>query len=137
MTHPLQIFPISSDEIERVVQVFYGRVRTHPELGPIFAAHIEDSAWAAHEKKIARFWRNAILKEQSYSGNPMQAHLLAGNVKPAHFAVWLGLFDAVLQAELPDETAPAFSALAHRIGRGLKIGLQSCQQIDGAPPKLF
>jgi hypothetical protein len=44
------------------------------------------------------------------------------------FEVWLGLFDSVLTRELPAETAAQWSALAHRIGRGLMFGLQ------GRPP---
>jgi hemoglobin len=39
------------------------------------------------------------------------------------FEIWLGLFDSVLRRELPAETAAAWSALAHRIGAGLRYGL--------------
>jgi len=136
MTHPFQLFDITADEIDRVVAVFYARIRQHPELGPVFCAHIQGEAWRPHEAKIAAFWRNAILKERSYSGNPMQVHMLAGNVKPAHFATWLALFDEVLAAELPETTARSFSALAHRIGRGLKLGLEQVQLPKDQPPIL-
>jgi hemoglobin len=61
-------FPISADQIDAVVAEFYAVIRTHPGLGPVFAAHVRD--WPAHEAKIARFWRNAILFERSYDGNP-------------------------------------------------------------------
>jgi hemoglobin len=116
-------FPITAPEIDRVVARFYAAVRAHPGIGPIFATHVTD--WAPHEAKIARFWRNAILFERGYDGNPMQVHLRAGNVKAAHFGPWLALFDQVLAAELPTETAQAWSALAHRIGRGLRFGLET------------
>ncbi|WP_108814671.1 group III truncated hemoglobin [Loktanella sp. Alg231-35] len=125
-------FPITATEIDRVVAAFYALVREHPGLGPVFATHIAD--WAAHEAKIARFWRNAILFERGYDGNPMQIHLAAGNVRPPQFAIWLDLFDHVLQVELPQETADAWSALAHRIGRGLRFGLEN-NNTDG-PPQL-
>lgn len=49
------------------------------------------------------------------------------------FEVWLGLFDSVLKLELPPDTAAQWSALAHRIGRGLMFGLQGA---EGAPPLL-
>lgn len=52
-------FPITPQEIEAVVADFYAQVRLHPVLGPVFARHVTD--WPAHEAKIARFWRNAIL----------------------------------------------------------------------------
>lgn len=120
MTLPPRI-PVSEPQIDRVVSRFYGSVRAHPTLGPIFAAHVAD--WSAHEEKIGRFWRNALLLQRCYDGNPMQAHMAAGNVKPLHFPIWLSLFDAVLEQELPKPLAQAWSALAHRIGRGLSFGL--------------
>lgn len=124
-------FPITAAEIDAVVEEFYAVVRTHPGLGPVFAAHVTD--WPAHEAKIARFWRNAILLERSYDGNPMQAHRAAGNVKGPMFEVWLGLFDSVLRRTLPAQTAAAWSELAHRIGRGLRMGLAD----EAGPPSLF
>jgi hemoglobin len=71
------------------------------------------------------FWRNAILMERTYSGNPMQAHLNAGNVRSEDFDDWLAEFDAVLTEVLPKVPAQAWSALAHRIGQGLRFGLDA------------
>jgi hemoglobin len=129
---PLARFDITAAEIEAVVAEFYAIVRTHPGLGPVFASHVTD--WPAHEAKIASFWRNAILFERGYDGNPMAVHKAAGNVRPGMFDAWLGLFDSVLRRELNPDQAQAWSALAHRIGRGLRYGLvESAQTADGAP----
>ena len=127
-------FPVTPDQIDAVVAEFYAVIRTHPGLGPVFAAHVTD--WPAHEAKIARFWRNAILLERSYDGNPMEVHRKAGDVRAAHFDVWLGLFDSVLRRNLPAETAGAWSALAHRIGRGLRMGVEDARAASGAVPRL-
>lgn len=127
-------FPITPAEIDRVVADFYAAIRTHPGLGPVFAAHVTD--WPAHEEKIARFWRNAILLERVYDGNPMQAHRDAGNVMPGMFSVWLALFDSVLKRNLAPETAAAWSALAHRIGQGLRYGVTESATFDDGVPKL-
>ena len=127
-------FPITAEQIELVMTRFYAGVRKHPTLGPIFANHITD--WPVHEAKIAGFWRNAILMERSYDGNPMQAHMRAGDVRADHFDGWLELFDEVLQTTLPAEPAAAWSALAHRIGRGLRMGVQDVAQPTDAVPKL-
>ena len=124
-------FDITEDQIARVVATFYACIREHPGLGPVFAAHVQD--WPAHEAKITRFWRNAILHERGYDGNPLVVHRAAGNVRLGMFDVWLGLFDRVLRLELPPETAAAWSVLAHRIGRGLMFGMQGA---EGAPPSL-
>lgn len=112
---------LTAAQIDTVVAKFYAAVRHDPDLSAVFNNHIHD--WPEHEIKIASFWRNAILRERSYSGNPMQAHQEAGDVKPAHFPIWLGLFDEVLHAELPPELANGWSRLAHRIGQGLSYGL--------------
>ncbi|GAB4386017.1 group III truncated hemoglobin [Albidovulum sp.] len=127
-------FEISHEEIERVVRRFYAAVREHPVLGPVFAAHVRD--WPAHEARIAAFWRNAILSERGYDGNPLEVHRRAGNVRPGMFAPWLALFDDTLARELRPETAAAWSALAHRIGRALRYGVVEEQRLPGGIPKL-
>ncbi len=127
-------FAITPEEIDRVVADFYAAIRVHPGLGPVFAAHVTD--WPAHEAKIAGFWRNAILYERSYDGNPLQVHRDAGNVRPGMFDVWLALFDSVLRRDLPPEAAEAWSALAHRIGRSLRYGVAEEATLPGGAPKL-
>ncbi|WBU55958.1 group III truncated hemoglobin [Paracoccus sediminicola] len=127
-------FEISADQIDRVVQIFYKAVRAEPVLGPVFANHVTD--WPAHEEKIARFWRNAILHERSYEGSPQRVHVQAGNVRPEHFARWLALFDETLRRTLTEPQAAAWSALAHRIGAGLRMGVQTARQPKDGPPAL-
>ncbi|MEP3299014.1 MAG: group III truncated hemoglobin [Pseudoruegeria sp.] len=131
-------FPITAAQIDDVVAEFYRRIRVHSELGPVFLGHVgaDYAAWQAHESKIAAFWRNAILMERSYNGNPMRTHMDAGNVMAAHFTPWLALFDVVLAEQLPAETAESFSALAHRIGRGLRMGVEDLHKPAGAVPML-
>jgi hemoglobin len=121
---------LTAAQIDVVVAAFYAEVRHDPTLGPIFAAKVSD--WPSHEIKIAAFWRNAILHERSYSGNPMRKHMQAGTVKDGHFPIWLALFDGVLAAQLPLDVAAGWSALAHRIGAGLRFGL-TLDSKDGVP----
>ncbi|MFT4014743.1 MAG: group III truncated hemoglobin [Paracoccus sp. (in: a-proteobacteria)] len=127
-------FDITPQQIDRVVAVFYAAIRRHEVLGPIFAAHVAD--WPAHEARIAAFWRNAILHERGYEGSPMRAHLRAGNVRAAHFPDWLMLFDETLRRTLSPEAARGWSALAHRIGAGLRMGVENMTPIPGMPPVL-
>ncbi len=129
-------FTVTPAQIAVVVDEFYAAIQQHPGLGPVFAAHVTD--WATHKAKIAGFWRNAILMERGYDGNPMAAHKAAGNVRPGMFVPWLALFDSVLRRNLPPELAMAWSNLAHRIGRGLVYGLMGLNE-DGTlagPPSL-
>ena len=127
-------FQITRPQIAAVVAEFYALIRAHPGLGPVFAAHVTD--WPAHEEKILRFWANAILFERAYDGNPQQVHVQAGNVRAAHFDVGLALFDGVLHRQLPPDTAAAWSALAHRIGRGLRMGITDRETGPAGIPRL-
>ncbi|WP_039017182.1 group III truncated hemoglobin [Halocynthiibacter namhaensis] len=138
MSNPLQRFPITPDEITRVMTRFYARIRLHPVLGPVFNGILGDdrAVWGEHEDKIAGFWRNALLREQSYSGNPMQVHLATPQILDEHFPLWLDLFEEVLTAELPPETAAAWGALAHRIARGFRMRMSEDRAPKDAPPQL-
>ncbi|MEH6522200.1 group III truncated hemoglobin [Sulfitobacter sp.] len=122
---------VSPEQINVVVAAFYTRVRSNPSLGPVFAQHVHD--WPTHEEKIAGFWRNALLYERSYDGNPMQKHQQAGDVHARHFPIWLEIFDEVLSEHLPQLLAHQWSALAHRIGRGLSFGLRPEVDAGGVP----
>ena len=133
---PARFTPLlSAPEIDMIVSQFYARVRQHPELGPVFASHVTD--WTAHEAKIASFWRNVLMRERGYSGNPMQKHLDAGNVHAEHFVTWLDLFDEVLNSALDETKAQHWSMLAHRIGQSLRFGLEYASvQPRQDPPSL-
>lgn len=123
---------VTRTQIEKVVAVFYARVRDDAVLGPIFATHVKN--WPEHEEKITRFWASAILFEGSYDGNPMQAHLRASNVHGTHFKNWLALFDEVLQAEVATPYRDQWSMLVHRIARGLSFGLIEAERPRDAVP---
>lgn len=128
-------FDVSPADIDRVVARFYAEVRRDTVLGPVFAAHVAD--WPEHESKIAAFWRNAILRENCYSGNPMRVHVSRPDVKAEHFPIWLNLFHETLKAELPGVQASQWGALADRIGEGFRTGIVAMRQPKDAPPKLF
>jgi hemoglobin len=135
---PLARIDISPAQIHAVTARFYARLRQDPTLGPVFHAAIgrEEARWEAHVAKISRFWRNALLREPVYDGNPMQVHAANGAVRPEHFALWLAHFDATLAEVLPPELAAPWSRLAHRIGRGLSLGLEAARQRRGDAPSL-
>lgn len=126
-------FFVTPEQIDAQVAAFYAAVRADAVLGPVFAGHVDD--WPAHEAKIGRFWRNAILREGVYDGSPMMAHRQAGDVRADHFPLWLDLFDRVLASHLPGEAAAAWSAMAHRIGRALSMGVADARRPSGAVPQ--
>lgn len=125
---------ITAGQIDQVVTVFYAAIRRHEVLGPVFARHVKN--WPEHEEKISNFWKKAILHQPLYDGNPMRVHMAAGDVRADHFPLWLALFDETLRRTLPPEPARAWSALAHRIGRGLRMGVEDLRQPVDGPPRL-
>ncbi|MEZ5768797.1 MAG: group III truncated hemoglobin [Paracoccaceae bacterium] len=138
--NPLQKFEIAPEDIDRLVAVFYERIRAHPMLGPVFARAIaaEDGPeWRAHEARIAAFWRNAIGIDKSYDGSPMQVHVANPEVMPGMFSAWLELFEATARELLTPTQADSIMALANRIGDSLRYGVTQRGQVRGAPPKLF
>lgn len=132
-------FFLTGDEVDRMMTAFYAAIRRHEVLGPVFRAHIGESAeaWAAHEEKIGRFWKNAILREGGYSGSPMQVHRAAPDILPEHFALWLDLFDETGKRILRPEAAAAWSAIAHRIGRAFRMGVEEARRPQTEAPRLF
>lgn len=127
--------PVTRGQIERVVKHFYAAVRTDDVLGPLFNGILskDPEIWRTHEAKIANFWANAILHERSYDGNPMLVHSGISALDPTMFTNWLGLFDKTLSDQLPADLALQWSTLAHRIGRGLRFGVESAHHSIGPP----
>ena len=129
---------VTRQDIERVVAAFYTKARVHPILGPVFMQTIGDQAshWVPHEVKIVDFWANAILSERSYSDNPMLVHSGISAIKPDMFDQWLGLFQETLNDCLTEQVANQWNALARRIGRGLRMGVEQSQMRTDQPPDL-
>lgn len=126
---------ITSADISTLVMAFYAQVRCDPRLGPIFEHHVgrEDADWTPHLSKIESFWRNVMLRDRSYQGNPMQAHMRIPEIRGEDFAIWLDLFEITAFRVLPTAKAMAFSELARRIGRSLSMGLDVARSRENPP----
>lgn len=79
------------DDIQVLVDSFYGRVRTDALLAPVFA-HVD---WPHHLPVMYNFWSSMLLGDRSYAGNPFQKHIGLA-IDHAHFAQWLVLFKATV-----------------------------------------
>ena len=89
---------ITQEKIQKLMDVFYARIRVHKELGEIFnrAIGTSDEQWEAHKKKIGNFWMGMLLGEGDYQGNPMKAHIELPPFPRELFSAWLGLFEECL-----------------------------------------
>lgn len=128
---------ITSAQIDRLVAVFYARIRTHDVLGPVFMRAVgdDDENWRHHEARIASFWRNASGMDRSFSGNPMRKHLANPEIVPEQFPLWLGLFRQTAEDVLPPAQASEIADLADRIGRSLSMGLVQFRNPESGPPR--
>ncbi|MEP4193426.1 MAG: group III truncated hemoglobin [Sneathiella sp.] len=82
---------LSPDALSDIVDEFYGRVRAHPVLAPIFEEKI-GARWESHLETMKAFWLSVALNAGTYAGKPVMVHKALGRVTPAHFDIWLGLF---------------------------------------------
>lgn len=106
-----------------VVEAFYARVRSHPQLGPVFDAKLA-GRWPEHMETMKSFWSAIAFKSGAYGGKPVQAHLGVANMTPELFSQWLALFSATLEDVVPTAEAKAwFLATAERIARSLTLSL--------------
>ncbi|HYF08811.1 MAG TPA: group III truncated hemoglobin, partial [Acetobacteraceae bacterium] len=108
-----------------LVDSFYGRLRAHPTLGPVFHHAIGEgeAEWAAHLARLKRFWSAIMFRNGSYQGDPFSAHLRLPDLRPEMFSDWLALFDATAAELFEPSLAAAFSERAHRIARSLRMGI--------------
>jgi hemoglobin len=116
---------VSEADIARLVEAFYGRIRAHPALGPVFRAALGEgeAEWEPHLAKLRRFWSAIMLRSGAYHGDPYSAHLRLEGLTPSMFAEWLALFDETCTELFAPDLAAAFGERAHRIARSLKLGV--------------
>ncbi|MDX1291319.1 MAG: group III truncated hemoglobin [Hyphomonas sp.] len=115
--------------VSDLVDNFYTRVRAHPLLGPVFDAEIQDD-WGPHLAKMKDFWSSVAMNTGRYSGKPFPAHMKLTGITPAHFNIWLALFQLTLE-DLSDnpETVDYFMERANRIARSFQLGMFELQNL--------
>lgn len=136
MTHPKApgtAVGITEPMIRNLVETFYGKVRDDAELGPIFAARVED--WGAHFDKLSDFWSSIALMSGRDKGRPMPVHAAIPEISDEHFARWLQLFGETALTVCPPQAAHLFMDRAMRIAESLKAGI-AVQRHASAGPSL-
>jgi hemoglobin len=114
---------ITEDSIAVLIDTFYGKVRRHPALGPIFEAAIAEQEWPEHLATMRRFWSSVMLASGRYSGNPVSVHRAVAGLERPLFADWLALFTATASELFDPVPAAEFSAKAHRIAASLQLAV--------------
>ena len=113
---------LTEDDLKRVVDAFYTRVRDDALLGPIFNDAIHD--WPVHLANLQAFWSSVMLTSGRYKGQPMVAHARHESViTPEAFARWLELWRATTGELVAPEAAAALQEKAARIAESIALGL--------------
>ncbi len=107
--------------ISTLVETFYARIRDDAMLAPIFAAKVKD--WPHHLARMKDFWASIALESGRYSGNPMLKHMAVPDLGPAHFTLWLTLWEATLDDVAQPRAAALFRDRAARIATSLQTGI--------------
>lgn len=96
------------EEIETLVNAFYGKVQSDPLLGFIFN-DVAKVDWLAHLPRMYAFWETVLFRKGGYTGNPLAAHAKLVTETPMgreQFDRWLLLFketvDDLFQGEKAD-----------------------------------
>lgn len=91
------------EDVKKVVDAFYDRIRTDELLGKIFNEVIQDQ-WPTHLEKLYRFWQTVLFDEHTYSGSPFAVHAKLP-VAFEHFERWIQLFNETIDAHFSGEKA--------------------------------
>ena len=118
---PTESAPPTEDEIGRLVDAFYGKVRADAELGPVFDRAISD--WGPHLETMRKFWSSVMLTSGRYKGNPVAVHHRVQGIELKLFDRWLALFDETCREMFDDNLTAAINEKAQRIAESLKLAL--------------
>ena len=113
---------VSEDEIVRVVDAFYVKVRRDHVLAPVFERAIAPDAWPAHLATMYDFWSSVMLTSGRYHRDALGAHR-KHPLQPEMFNRWLTLWGETADALFEPDLAAQLRAKAERIGESLKLGL--------------
>ena len=114
---------VDEDYISLLVETFYGRIRGHELIGPVFENAIGDD-WSRHLGTMKAFWASVALNAGRYSGGPVPAHRKHASIQPLHFKIWLALFERTLNDTAPTPGAAAyFMERAERIAQSLQLAM--------------
>lgn len=94
---------ISLDDVKKLVDAFYEKIKKDKLLGPIFNERIQDR-WPQHLEKMYTFWETLLLEERTYFGSPFPVHANMP-VSGKHFKRWMQLFTQTVNELFAGEKA--------------------------------
>lgn len=114
--------------LSRLIKWFYAKVRYEPELEPIFKAHVH--SWPEHIRVIIDFWAGMTGGPSTYRSG-MGRHFRM-KLQPAHFDMWLKVWDQNNRDLLPEREAGEMIALGHNLADDLQRMIARIEQAPKA-----
>lgn len=121
----------TDEEIARLVNAFYAKVRHDEALGPIFKEHVAD--WEHHLENLVDFWSSILRGTRRFTGTPMPKHAALPGLTVELFQRWLALFLETTSAQPNQRMGEQAYAMAQRIARSLWLGYQLNRNPDRLP----
>lgn len=112
---------ITPSSIIRLVDTFYGRVRTDSMLRPVFEAKLAGK-WQEHMPRMYAFWTKVLLGTGEFEGNVFGKHMALSGIDKEHFVRWLTLFKLTAIEVFGAEDAKEAILVAERIASSLQLG---------------
>lgn len=120
---------ITKENIMKLMDIFYTKIRKDEHLADIFNAKVgyEDEQWEHHKEKIGRFWRQMLLGEDVFEGQPLKKHLDLPHFPREFFEIWLKLFDDSLKMVYEKEVAQDILMRAQMIAQRFQVAIYDMQ----------
>ena len=120
---------LNLDDVKKLVDGFYTKVREDDLLAPVFNARIEDR-WPQHLEKMYTFWQTTLLGEHTYSGRPFPPHATLP-VGHQHFERWIKLFVQTVDELFAGEKAAEAKWRASKIAEMFEMKVHHFQKNNG------
>jgi len=103
------------EDIAKIVDAFYQTAMQDKEIGYIFT-EVAQLNLKEHIPTICDFWETVLFGNMVYRGSVVSKHMdlhRKSNLDPAHFTVWLGIWEKTVNSLFAGEKA---SEMIHRAG---------------------
>lgn len=117
----------SREDVQILVQEFYGKVRKDSLIGPIFN-DVAKVNWDEHIPKLINFWSDILLGEETYMGRPFPPHLRF-NLEISHFERWLKLFVQTVDENFKGMKAEEAKSRAMNIARNFLTNIEHFRSV--------
>lgn len=110
---------LRDEDLHDLLTAFYDAVARDAMLAPYFAA----VDMTEHMPRIVAFWSTLLFHTGRYGGNAFRVHQQMPGLTAEHFARWLAVLEATVDARCTGEHAERMKALAHRIAYSMQLRL--------------